>query len=324
MRERAFIEQNKEKWFKFEKEIEDIKDIDQIISLYTQIKNDLSYAQSYYPKSKLTVYLNELALNAHLRVYKVKKGKSKRFFDLWKYDVPKILFKNKQFVYLSFFFFITFVCIGIISSKYDETFVRMILSDDYVDSTIENINNEDPLAVYSSGSTWGSAIAITFNNIRVGIYSYVMGVFGGLGTLWVLLQNGVMLGSFQYFFYQNNVFVESLSGIWIHGAMEIFAIVIEGAAGLILGASILFPGTYSRLASFKRGISDSIKVLISTIPFTIAAGILEGYVTRYYNEMPMFMAFTIIFITLGIISYYYLIYPYKLEQKIKQYNHAIT
>jgi len=324
MRERAFIEQNKEKWFKFEKEIKNIQSIDQIVKSYTEIKNDLSYAQSYYPKSKLTLYLNELAINAHLNVYKVKKEKSRGFFDLWVYDVPKILFRKRQYIYLSFFFFIAFVCIGIISSKYDETFVRMILSDDYVNSTIKNIENGDPLAVYSSGSNWGSAVGITFNNIRVGILSYVLGIFGGIGTLWVLFQNGIMLGSFQYFFYQHNVFVESLSGIWIHGAMEIFAIVIEGSAGLILGSSILFPETYSRMNSFKKGVTDSIKVLISTIPFTIAAGILEGFITRYYNDMPMFIAFTIIFITLGIISYYYLIYPFKLEQKINKFNHGTT
>lgn len=324
MRERAFIEQNKEKWFKFEKEIKDINGIDKLIDAYTQIKTDLSYAQSYYPKSKLTEYLNELAMRAHFKIYNVKKERKKGLFDLWIYDVPKILFQKKRYVYFSFFFFIAFVCIGIISSIYDESFVRMVLSDNYVDSTIENINNGDPLAVYSGGSNWGSAIGITFNNLRVGIYSYVMGIFGGIGTLWVLFQNGIMLGSFQYFFYQQNVFVESLSGIWIHGAMEIFAIVIEGAAGLILGSSILFPGTYNRLTSLKKGIQDSLKVLISTIPFTISAGILEGYITRYYNEMPIFIAFTIIFITLAIIAYYYLIYPFKLEQSIKKYNYATT
>lgn len=323
MRERAFIEQNKEKWIKFEKEIKDIQSIDQIIDSYTQLKNDLSFAQTYYPKSKLTAYLNELAMRAHLEVYSVKKDKKSSILNLWLYDVPKILILKKQYLYISFFFFVSFVCIGIISSIYDESFVRMILSDEYVDQTIENINNGDPLAIYATGSNWGTSIAIIFNNIKVGLYSYVMGIFGGLGTLWVLLQNGIMLGSFQYFFYQNDVFVESLSGIWIHGAMEIFAIVIEGAAGLILGTSFLFPGTYSRMASFKKGVSTSLKVVVSTIPFTIAAGILEGFITRYYNEMPMFLAFTIVFLTLGVIVYYYLIYPFRLEKKIKQYNNEI-
>jgi len=319
MRERAFIEQNKEKWLFFENNIEDDLSSDELIRYYLDIKDDLSFAKTYYPKSKLCIYLNTLVSKGHLNIYDQKAKKKGSIFDLWTIHVPKILYEKRRFVYFSFAFFILFVCIGIISSIYDETFVRLILSDGYVDSTLENIKNGDPLAVYSSGSHWGSSLAITINNIKVGFYAYVLGVFGGVGTLWIMLKNGIMLGSFQYFFYRHNVFVESLSGIWIHGAMEIFAIVIEGSAGLILGASLLFPGTYSRFQSFKKGVSESIKILISTIPFTIAAGFLEGFVTRYYNEMPMPLAFTIIFITLGIITYYYLIFPI-----LKHKQHAIT
>lgn len=319
MRERAFIEQNKEKWQYFENNIDTNLTTDELVHSYLDIKNDLSFAKTYYPKSRLTEYLNRLVVKGHLNIYDKKVVKKGSFFDLWTIHVPKILFEKRRYVYFSFAFFILFVCIGIVSSIYDETFVRMILGDSYVDSTLENIENGDPLAVYSSGSTWGSAIGITVNNIKVGIYSYVMGIFGGIGTLWVLLQNGIMLGSFQYFFLRHDVFIESVSGIWIHGAMEIFAIVIEGAAGLIMGASILFPGTYSRIESFKKGIKDSVKILISTFPFTIAAGFLEGFVTRSYNEMPMPVAFFIIFLTLSIISYYYLIYPIKQNKK-----HEIT
>ena len=98
--------------------------------------------------------------------------------------------------------------------------------------------------------------------------------------------------------------------------MEIFGIVIEGAAGFILGASILFPQTYSRMVSFKRGMRDGIKIVISTFPFTIAAGFLEGYVTRYSDVMPNYLALFIIIGTLCIISYYYLIYPFKVQKKI--------
>ena len=127
-----------------------------------------------------------------------------------------------------------------------------------------------------------------------------------------------MLGSFQYFFYAKGVFWESVRGIWIHGAMEIFAIVIEGAAGLILGASILFPKTFSRMTSFKIGMKDGVKILISTFPFTFAAGFLEGFVTRYSNTMPNWLSVGIIILTLGVISYYYLIYPFVLHKKMKQ------
>mgnify|MGYP001953153751 CR=1 FL=1 len=127
-----------------------------------------------------------------------------------------------------------------------------------------------------------------------------------------------MLGSFQYFFYEKNVFWESVRGIWIHGSMEIFAIVIECAAGLILGASILFPGTHSRYTSFKQGAKTGIKILVSTFPFTFSAGFLEGFVTRYSNIMPNWLSVGIILTTLGLISYYYLIYPFIVHKKEQQ------
>ena len=104
--------------------------------------------------------------------------------------------------------------------------------------------------------------------------------------------------------------------------MEIFAIVIEGAAGLMLGASILFPKTYSRMTSFKTGVKDGVKILISTFPFTFAAGFLEGFVTRYSNVMPNWLSIGIILVTLGAISYYYLVYPFMVYKKLKQ-KHAI-
>ena len=61
---------------------------------------------------------------------------------------------------------------------------------------------------------------------------------------------------------------------------------------------------------------DSIKIVISTFPFTIAAGFLEGFITRYANDMPIFLAVVIILGTLSFISYYYLIYPYKVRKNL--------
>jgi len=205
-----------------------------------------------------------------------------------------------------------------VSAMYQDSFVRLILGNSYVNQTLVNIENGDPVAVYASGTNWGSFIGITFNNIRVGLTVFVLGITGGIGTAYGLLQNGIMLGAFQYFFAQQGVFWESVKGIWIHGAMEIFTIVIEGAAGLILGASILFPGTRTRLNSFKQGMRNSVKIVISTFPFTIAAAFLEGYISRYSKEMPVFLAIFIILGTLSFISFYYLIYPFMVSKKINQ------
>lgn len=320
MREVAFIKQNKEKWLNFEKAIfgKTLKKPDELASLYVHLINDLSYAQTYYPKSKTILYLNNLASKAFQIIYKTKREDTNRFVHFWKYEVPMIIYHYRRYVLYAFLIFGTFVAIGALSAANDDSFVRLILGDRYVNMTLENIENGDPVAVYKSGTNWGGFIAITLNNLYVGIQSFVYGIFGGFGTGYVLLVNGIMLGSFQYFFYEQGVLWESVRGIWIHGAMEIFAIVIEGAAGLLLGASILFPKTYSRMTSFKIGVKDGVKILISTFPFTFSAGFLEGFVTRYSDTMPNWLSVGIILVTLGIISYYYLIYPFILNKKLKQ------
>lgn len=320
MREVAFIKQNKEKWLSFEQAIfnNDFKDSDELASQYIHLINDLSYAQTYYPKSKVIIYLNQLAAKAFQKIYKTKRDDSNRLVSFWKTEVPLIVHQYRKYIYIAFAIFTLFTAIGAMSAANDGEFVRSILGDEYVNMTIENIENGNPVAVYKSGSNWGSFIGITINNLRVGIISFVLGVFGGIGTVYILFKNCIMLGSFQYFFYDKGVFWESVRGIWIHGSMEIFAIVIEAGAGLILGASILFPGTYSRYKSFKQGAKTGIKILISTFPFTFFAGFLEGFITRYSNIMPNWLSVGIILITLGLISYYYLIYPFKVYQNEKQ------
>ncbi len=326
MREVAFIKQNKEKWLEFEQAIfgKAKKNPDELASLYIHLVNDLSYAQTYYAKSKTVTYLNHLAAITYQKIYKTKREETNRFVHFFKTEVPLVVYQNRRYVLYAFLLFFVFTAIGAISAANDMDFVRLIMGDGYVNMTLENIEKGNPVAVYKSGSNWGGAFAITLNNLMVGIKSFIFGILGGLGTAWVLLMNCIMLGSFQYFFYDQGVFWESVRGIWIHGSMEIFAIVIEAAAGFILGASILFPKTYSRVASFKQGLKSGLKIVLSTMPFTIAAGLLEGFVTRYSPDMPLILNVTIILGTLAVISWYYLIYPFRVNKKINHTNNVQT
>ena len=318
MREVAFIKQNKEKWLDFEQAIfgKSKKNPDEMASLYIHLINDLSYAQTYYPKSKTVIYLNYLASQIYQKIYKTKREDKNRFVYFFSTEVPLLVYQYRRYLVYSFLMFFCCVAIGAISAKFDTDFVRLILGDGYVNMTLENIKDGNPVAVYKSGSNWGSFIGITLNNLYVGARCYVYGIFLGIGTFYVMLQNSIMLGAFQYFFYQQGVFWESVRGIWIHGSMEIFGIVIESTAGFILGASILFPKTYSRMNSLKTGFKNSFKIFLSTIPFTIAAGFLEGFITRYSIDMPHWTSVFIILSTLSIISFYYLIYPYFVNKKI--------
>ena len=319
MREIAFIKQNKQKWLDFEQAIfgKSKKNPDEMASLYIHLVNDLSYAQTYYPKSKTVVYLNYLASQIYQKIYKTKREEKNRFVYFFATEAPLLVYQYRRYLLYAFILFFASVAIGVVSAKYDENFVRLILGDGYVNMTLENIKKGNPVAVYKSGSNWGSFIGITLNNLYVGVRCFIYGIFGGIGTFLVLIQNSIMLGSFQYFFYQQGVFWKSVSGIWLHGSMEIFGMVIEAACGFILGASILFPKTFSRLNSFKIGFKDSLKIFLATVPFTIAAGFLEGFITRYAIEMPNWLNVFIILGTLSIISFYFLIYPTFVYKKLK-------
>ncbi|WP_315054458.1 stage II sporulation protein M [Chryseobacterium indoltheticum] len=320
MREVYFIKQNKEKWLGIEQVVQGKikKNPDDLSSLYINLVNDLSFAQTYYPKSNTTVYLNHLSSQIFQKIYKTKRVEENRLIYFFKTEVPLIVYENRRYLIYSFLFFIFFMLIGVLSAVYDKDFANLILTEGYVNMTIENIKNGNAVGVYQDGSTWGSTIGITFNNIIVGAKLYIYGIFGGLGTLYLLMRNSVMVGTFQYFFYEHGALGDSAKGIWLHGAFEIFSMVVEGMCGLILGTSILFPKTLSRFNSFKNGFKNSFKIFLSTVPFTICAGIIEGYVTRHALNMPLFLNLLIIFGCLGIIGFYYFIYPHIVNRRIKK------
>lgn len=199
------------------------------------------------------------------------------------------------------------------SAATDGDFVRLILGDGYVNMTLENIEKGDPMAVYKEQGEMGMFIGITLNNIKVAMYAFILGMLFSVGTLYIMMQNGIMLGSFLYFFYDKDLLWESSRTIWIHGTIEISVIIIAGAAGLVLGNGLLFPKTYTRLASFMKSIKAGLKIMISTIPFFIVAGFLEGFVTRH-TEMPDLLALLIILVSLFSIIYYYGYYPTKVHR----------
>ncbi|AZB01230.1 stage II sporulation protein M [Chryseobacterium joostei] len=322
MREVYFIKQNKEKWLGIEQVIDGKikKNPDDLSSLYINLINDLSFAQTYYPKSNTTVYLNHLSSQIFQKIYKTKRVEENRLVYFFKTEVPLLVYQYRRYLLYAFLFFILFTSIGVLSAMYDKDFVNIILGESYVNETIENIKNNNAVGVYQSGTTWGTTIGIIFNNIKVGAKLYMYGVAGGVGTLFALLSNSVMVGSFQYFFYDYGALKDSARGIWLHGVFEIFSMVVEAMCGLILGASILFPKTLSRFNSFKKGFKDSFKIFLSTIPFTICAGIIEGYVTRHALKMPLILNLVIIFGSLAIVIFYYLVYPSIVNKKTNKHT----
>jgi len=318
MREAAFVKQNKDKWLRFESVLSNNIHInpDELSDLYIEITDHLSYAKTFYSNSNTEHYLNQLASQAHQKIYKTQKESKNRIISFFKTEFPLMFYKHQRELLISFLVFGLFAIVGAFSAANEGDFVRSFLGDDYVNMTLQNIENGDPMAVYKKQGEFNMFLGITINNIKVALMAFAYGLLLGLGSLYILLQNGVMLGSFQFFFYEQGLLWESARTIWIHGTIEISVIIIAGCAGLVLGNGMLFPGTYTRLESFRRGVNRGLKILISTIPFFIIAGFLEGFVTRL-TKMPDWLAIVIIASSLALILFYFVFYPRQLNKQIQ-------
>jgi len=315
MREALFLKQNAEKWKQYEAAVHSPVSTDELAAGFIELTDDLSYAKTFYPKSNIVQYLNGLATLYHQKIYRNKKEKRGRVWWFWQFELP-YLFKQyqKEFLY-ALCFFVAFALMGALSAKYDENFIRLILGDEYVNTTANNIQKGDPFGVYSHSPSLPMFLQIAFNNIKVAFIAYILGIGACLGTLWLLVSNGLMMGSFQYYFISKGLGTKFILVVFIHGTLELWSIVVAGAAGFILGKSILFPGTYSRGVSMLRGGKDGLKIVLGLVPVFLTAAFLESFVTRH-TKMPLAVSLLILGGSLLFIIWYFIAYPIILHRRI--------
>jgi uncharacterized membrane protein SpoIIM required for sporulation len=315
VREGQFIQQNIEKWKVYQ--YEPTTDPDEMAERFTELVNDLGYAKTFYPHSKVTLYLNKLASGIYLGIYKNKKEESSRIVRFWKTELPLVIRKHHRILFYSFLIFLFFVLMAVFSAANDQTFVRGVLGNDYMEMTEQNIAKGDPFGVYKSQDSLSMFLWIAVHNIQVSFMIFIGGILAGLLTIWLLFQNGVMLGAFQYYFFSRGLGWKSVLVIWIHGTLEISSIIISGAAGIVLAKSLLFPASYKRLSSLKQGARDGVKMMIGLVPVFVLAAFLEGFVTRH-SGMPVWLSIVILIISAGLIIWYFIIYPVRFSQKEKR------
>ncbi len=316
MKEITFLKQNAEKWEGYESMLNSKDKVPpaKTVEMFVELTDDFSYAKSNYSGSKTAKYLNALTAKVHQLVYKNKSENNSRVFSFWKTELPTIFGKYHHLLLLAFFIGVVGTLIGVVSQLYDDSFVRIIMGDDYVDTTIDRIKKGNPIGVYGEMPESFMFVYITINNIKVSFAMVAAGLMFSVGSGIYALYNFIMLGSFFTLFYQHNVIGKALKVVWIHGTIEMSVITIACCAGFILGNSFMFPNTHTRIDSFKRGAKESVKIVFGLIPFFIAAGFLESYVTRY-TEMPLWLSLVIIFGSLIFLVWYFIYLPIKLKPK---------
>lgn len=322
MKETTFIKQNKKKWAQYERNRNNTSsDPEKLGELYSEINNDLSFAQTFYKKRTVRAYLNHLAQDAHRKLYKQKKEPFGTVWKAWTVDIPLEIYRARKNILFALVLFLIYAVIGAFSTYQDIDFAKSILGSYYIEITEENIANGDPLGIYGGRGQGQMFIDITINNIQVALMAFFGGIFFSLGTHVILFNNALMVGVFQYFFKMKGLLLTSFLTIWIHGAFEISAIVIAAGAGFTLGHGILFPGSYTRLQALQMSGMRGIRIMLSLVPIFVIAGFLESYVTRHYQTLPDWSKWLIVLFSFSLVIFYYVVYPILVARK---YPHRVN
>ena len=309
MRESKFVERNNQKWADLETSlVGNDQDPRKKSRLFIQAVDDLSFARTFYRNRSVREYLNGIAQLLFSDINLNERWSFKKIKEFFVVSFPKAMYTTRRSMLISFVLFWLCFTIGAITAAKDPDFAREILSNNYVEMTEANIESGDPMAVYKDSNEFEMFYRIAVNNIRVMFITFLLGVLSSIGTLLVIINNGVMVGVFQYFFIERGLFWDSFLTIWTHGTIEISCIIVAGGAGLQLGKGLLFPGTYSRIEAFKMSGKTALTVITGITPLVLLAAFIESFQTRH-TEIPNPIRFGFILLCLAMILYYLFLYP---------------
>ncbi|HMD41388.1 MAG TPA: stage II sporulation protein M [Candidatus Acidoferrum sp.] len=278
------------------------RELQELGLLYRQTASDLAAVREDASSKQLALYLNQLLGRGHNLIYhghKTKVSAIVRFYgvtypQIFRQTLPQTLFATAIF----------FVC-GIASwavAAHDPGFAHRLLGPDMME-TIErremwtdSIVTIKPLA--SSG--------IMTNNLTVAFSAFAFGITAGLGTIWMMVFNGLLIGVIGAATWKAGMALQLWSFVAPHGVLELPAIFIAGGAGFEVARGMLFPGLLPRRQSLAQAGGRGARLFLGTIPLLIAAGVIEGFFSP--SNAPIFMKFTLAAVLFAaLLSYLFLV-----------------
>jgi len=241
--------------------------------LYRRAAADLAIAREEVRDQRLVNYLNHLVGRAHGAIYKSESSGFGVFITFFRYELPAVFRQTFAYTLSAFLVFLVGAIFAFSVCALDENFADRIapgLRQDIANhhNWTESVNKSNPLA----------STSIQANNINVTFFAFGGGILAGLGTLWVLAQNGLLLGMvlqlcIKYKFWEIPVFISG------HGLIELSAIFIAGGAGLLIGKALVIPGDLRRGDALVTNGRLAIRLILGCIPMLMIAGSIEGFIS---------------------------------------------
>jgi uncharacterized membrane protein SpoIIM required for sporulation len=262
--------------------------------LYRQVASDLSALRQERSARTIEAEVNQLLSQAHEIIYSRRKT---NFFDIWVFfsrDYPRLFRKLLPFTLASLLLFLAGAVVGSLLTVVRPEFKRHFLGP-AMTQTIERremwTHSVNSMAPQASSS-------IMTNNLTVTFTVFAAGITAGLGTLFMIGWNGVLLGVIATACHQAQMSLKLWSFVAPHGSLELPAILIAGGAGLRLGYGLLFPGIYSRSHSLYVAGADAVRLMCGVVPMLVIAGLLEGFLSPSSAPVALKFATALLLFTL--------------------------
>lgn len=262
-------------------------ELEELALLYRQSAADLSVLRRDATAQSYSSHVNQLLARAHHIIYSSRKTNAGSLLRFLRDEYPGIFQRNLPFVVASLLISLAWGMFGAVLTSARPDFMRHFLGPAMI-ATLEK-HEMWTRSVVSIAPTASSAIMT--NNLTVSFATFAGGIGFGLGTLYYLYVNGMMLGVVGAACHQYAMSLALWSFVAPHGALELPSIVIAGAAGLRLGYAMLFPGQWHWRDSVAVGGAEATQLVSGIIPLLVIAGLLEGFFSP--SHAPLWLKFTV-------------------------------
>jgi uncharacterized membrane protein SpoIIM required for sporulation len=250
-------------------------ELQELALLYRQAAADLSTARDDPASRQLARQLNQLLTRAHNLLYAGRRGDTRQPLAFLTRTFPRTFRATSGYTLAAVLMFAAGAAVGLIMAIADPGFERFLLGGPMMD-TIERREmwTHGILAVKPLAAT-----QITTNNLSVSFIATASGMLAGLGTLYIIVFNGLLIGVVGGACFRAGMSVPLWSFVAPHGALELPAIFIAGGAGLILGHAILVPGDLSRRDAIAEAGALAVRLFLGVVPMLLIAGAIEGFIS---------------------------------------------
>ena len=250
-------------------------DLRELSLLYRQTAADLAATREDPGALRYAGYLNQLLARAHNIIYSARKASpmaAVRFF--WN-EYPQVFRRNLNYCGLAFAIFWFAALVGAAVTYYDPDFKVKILGTHMIETIEQHKMWTDSILSVKPQASSG----IMTNNISVTFTTFASGITAGIGTIYLMATNGMLIGVLGVVCWAAGMSRQLWSFVAPHGVLELPAIFIAGGAGFRIAAGLLFPGFLPRGESLSRAGVEAVRLLLGTIPMLVVAGVIEAFVS---------------------------------------------